>query len=75
MSDVSSSPTRRSLLAGSAAVGAASLLAARLAMAAAPGAPPGQASNAVEKSMATTEANAIRPFRFNASPVPVQRVR
>jgi pimeloyl-ACP methyl ester carboxylesterase len=67
MTDVSSSPTRRSLLAGSAAVGAASILTAHLAVAATPDLLPGQPANQGEKSMASTEHSAIRPFRFNAS--------
>ena len=67
MTDVSSSPTRRSLLARSAAVGAASILTAHLAVAATPDVSPGQPPNQGEKSMASTEDSAIRPFRFNAS--------
>ena len=67
MTDVSSSPTRRSLLVGSAAVGAASILTAHFAVAVAPDVLPGQPPNQGEKTMASTEDDAIRPFRFNAS--------
>jgi pimeloyl-ACP methyl ester carboxylesterase len=68
MSAVSSSPTRRKVLAGSASVGTASLLSAHLAVAAATGdTPPSQKSKQGGSSMGTVEDNAIRPFRFNAS--------
>jgi pimeloyl-ACP methyl ester carboxylesterase len=68
MTTVSSSPTRRGVLAGSAAAGAASLLAAHLAGAAAAGdTPPSQSSNQGDAPMGTTEGNAIRPFQFKAS--------
>jgi pimeloyl-ACP methyl ester carboxylesterase len=68
MTTVSSSPTRRGVLAGSAAAGAASLLAAHLAGAAAAGdTPPSQSSNQGDAPMRTTEGNAIRPFQFRAS--------
>jgi pimeloyl-ACP methyl ester carboxylesterase len=68
MTTVSSSPTRRGVLAGSAAAGAASLLAAHLAGAAAAGdTPPSQSSNQGDAPMSTTEGNAIRPFQFRAS--------
>jgi pimeloyl-ACP methyl ester carboxylesterase len=68
MTTVSSSPTRRGVLAGSAAAGAASLLAAHLAGAAAAGdTPPSQSSNQGDAPMGTTEGNTIRPFQFKAS--------
>jgi pimeloyl-ACP methyl ester carboxylesterase len=68
MTTVSSSPTRRGVLAGSAAVGAASLLSARLAGAAAAGdTPPSQSSNQGNSPMSTTEGDAIRPFQFKGS--------
>ena len=68
MTTVSSSPTRRGVLAGSAAVGAASLLSAHLAAAAAAGdTPPSQSSNQGDSPMSATEGNAIRPFQFKAS--------
>jgi Epoxide hydrolase N terminus len=68
MTTVSSSPTRRGVLAGSAAAVAASLLAAHLAGAAAAGdTPPSQSSNQGDAPMGTTEGNTIRPFQFKAS--------
>ena len=68
MTTVSSSPTRRGVLAGSAAAGAASLLSAHLAGAAAAGdTPPSQSSNQGDSPMSATEGNAIRPFQFKAS--------
>ncbi len=69
MSPVLSTPTRRGVLAGSAAAGAVSLLPAQLAVAAEAGAaPPGQPSNQGDSSMGTVEDNAI-------GPLPIQRVR
>jgi pimeloyl-ACP methyl ester carboxylesterase len=66
MSTMSSPPTRRKILAGSAAVGA-SLLSAHVAGAAAAGdAPPGQPSNQGVSPISTTEDIAIRPFQFKA---------
>jgi pimeloyl-ACP methyl ester carboxylesterase len=68
MTTVSSSPTRRSVLAGSAAVGTASLLSAHLAGAAAAGdTPPSQSSNQGGSPTSATEGTAIRPFQFKAS--------
>jgi pimeloyl-ACP methyl ester carboxylesterase len=68
MTTVSSSPTRRGVLAGSAAAGAASLLAAHLAGAAAAGdTPPSQSSNQGGSPTSATEGTAIRPFQFKAS--------
>jgi pimeloyl-ACP methyl ester carboxylesterase len=64
MSKESASPTRRKILAGSAAVGAASLVSAHLA--AADDVPPGQPSNQGE-SMSPVEDSAIRSFKFKAS--------
>ena len=67
MSTVSSSPTRRKVLAGSAAASAASLLSTHLAVGTeASDTPPSQPSNQGD-SMATAENNEIRPFRFEAS--------
>ena len=67
MSTMSSSPTRREILAGSAAVGAASLLAPRLTVAAEVGdTPPSQQSNEGDSPMGTSEDVAIRPFSFSA---------
>jgi pimeloyl-ACP methyl ester carboxylesterase len=63
---MSSSTTRRGVLAGSAAVGAASLLPAHLAGAAAAGDAPGQPSKQGDSPMSTTEDTAIRPFQFKA---------
>jgi pimeloyl-ACP methyl ester carboxylesterase len=65
MLTASSTPTRRSVLAGSAIVGAASLLPAQL-TAAAGDAPPGQPSNKGDSSMDSEVDNALRPFQFNA---------
>src|SRR5271166_5512528 len=66
MSTVSSAPTRRSVLAGSAVAGAVSLLPAQLAAAAAAGdTSPSQASNQGDSPMGTSEGEAIRPFRVN----------
>jgi len=65
MSMESLSPTRRKILAGSAFMGAASLLSAHLA--AADGMPPGQPANRGASETGKVEDNAIRPFRFNAS--------
>jgi pimeloyl-ACP methyl ester carboxylesterase len=68
VSRVMSSPTRRKVLTGSAAVGAGSLLYAQQAeMAAASDMPPSRQPNQGESSMGIVEGNAIRPFRFNAS--------
>jgi pimeloyl-ACP methyl ester carboxylesterase len=68
MSAPSSTPTRRKILAGSAALGAASLLQAHLAGAAAAGdAPTTQPSKQGDSPMSTTDDNAIRPFQFKAS--------
>jgi Epoxide hydrolase N terminus len=68
MSAVSSSTTRRKVLAGSAAVGAAGLLSAHLAVAAKAGdAPPGQPPDEGDSSVGTAKSDAIRPFRFDAS--------
>ena len=62
-----SPPTRRSVLAGSAIVGAASLLPAHLtAAAAASDTPPGQPSNQGDSSMDSEVDNTLRPFQFNA---------
>jgi hypothetical protein len=67
MPAVSSSPTRRSVLAGSAVVGAVSLLPAHLTPAAAASdTPPGQPSNQGNSSMDSEVDNAIRPFQFHA---------
>ena len=67
MPAASSPPTRRSVLAGSAIVGAVSLLPAHLTAAAAAGdTPPGQPSNQGNSSMDTEVDNALRPFQFNA---------
>jgi pimeloyl-ACP methyl ester carboxylesterase len=68
MSTESPSPTRREMLAGSAAVGATGLLSSRLAVAAAAGDPPPvHASGHEEPPMGKVEDIAIRPFRFYAS--------
>ncbi len=67
MPAASSPPTRRSVLAGSAVVGAVSLLPAHLTAAAAAGdTPPGQKSNQGDSSMDTEVDNTLRPFQFNA---------
>src|ERR1700674_3552635 len=64
MATRSSLPTRRSLLAASAAAGAVSLLPMHLA---AQGGPrPSQPSNQGNPQMGTTKADAIRPFSFKA---------
>ena len=65
MSKHSSSSTRRAVLAGSAAVGAAALLSARLV--AADGTPPDQPSNRGVSSTDNLGGNAIRHFKFKAS--------
>jgi hypothetical protein len=66
MSAVSVSPTRRGLLASSAAAGAVSLLSSHLgAVAAAGDAPPSQPAKQGDTPMGTSEENAIRPFRIN----------
>jgi pimeloyl-ACP methyl ester carboxylesterase len=62
MSSVSSSPTRRGLLATSAIMGAVGLLPA---LPAAGGVLPGQQSGQAGSKMGTTEDNAIRPFRVS----------
>jgi pimeloyl-ACP methyl ester carboxylesterase len=68
MSSVPSSATRRRILAGSAAVGAASLLSAQLAVAAKAGdAPPGQPPDQGNSSVEAAKSGSIRPFRFDAS--------
>jgi len=64
MSSNSSSPTRRSVLAASAAAGAVILLPTHLA--AQGGARPSQPSNQGEPQMDMTKADAIRPFTFHA---------
>jgi pimeloyl-ACP methyl ester carboxylesterase len=62
-----SPPTRRSVLAGSAIVGAASLLPAHLtAAAAASNTPAGPTSNQGDSSMDSEVDNTLRPFQFNA---------
>ncbi len=67
MPAASSPPTRRRVLAGSAIVGAASLLPAHLSAAAAAGdTPPGQPSNQGDSSMDTEVDNTLRPFQFKA---------
>jgi pimeloyl-ACP methyl ester carboxylesterase len=67
MPAASSTPTRRSVLAGSAIVGAASLLPAHLTAAAAAGdTSPGQPSNQGDSSMDSEVDNALRPFQFTA---------
>jgi pimeloyl-ACP methyl ester carboxylesterase len=67
MSATSSTPTRRGVLAGSAAAGSAALLSTHLAAAAGAGdASPNLPSNNGASSMDTTEDTAIRPFSFNA---------
>ena len=68
MSATSSPPTRRSVLAGSAVAGAASLLPLNLTAATAAGdTPPSRASNQGDSPMGTSEGDAIRPFRVNIS--------
>jgi len=68
MSIVTSSPTRRKVLAGSASVGVGSLLSIDVAVAeTAGGMPFAQPPNHGDTSMAKVEDNAIRPFRFDAS--------
>jgi hypothetical protein len=67
MPAASSPPTRRTVLAGSAVVGAVSLLPAHLTAAAAAGdTPAGQPSNQGDSSMDTEVDNSLRPFQFNA---------
>ncbi|MBV8103975.1 MAG: alpha/beta fold hydrolase [Hyphomicrobiales bacterium] len=67
MSAVSSPTTRRNVLAGSAALGAASLLSAHRTIAAAAGdAPSSRPPNQGDSSMSTTGDVAIRPFQFKA---------
>ncbi len=62
-----SPPTRRSVLAGSAIMGAASLLPASLtAAAAASDTPAGQTSNQGDSSIDSEVDNTLRPFQFNA---------
>src|SRR5271166_4571681 len=66
MPTLSTSPTRRDLLATSAAAGAVSLLPPNLAAAAAAGnTPPNEPSNQGDSPMGTSEGDAIRPFRVN----------
>src|ERR1700676_130675 len=62
------SSTRRKVLVGSGAVGAAVLLSAHRSISASAGnTAPGQPSNQGVPSMAKVEDSAVRPFRFHAS--------